>query len=162
MHLVSPSAGLLPVGAIQENSPGLNWWSPATAKSGGKQDDKGKSFPVEGVVHPGALIILPPPLEVARPKVQRNSLPAGNLDDMTVYGEAFEDVFVLSMNRENEAFPQRGKTIGLPAVYSEDNGKEPGTLNSDVTGCASNFKEEQRIIDESNLHEPLSQIILSG
>lgn len=77
---------------LQQNhqgSPGLNWWSPATAKSGGEQDEKGRSSPVEGVVQPGALITLPPPLEVARPEVQRNSLPAGNLNEeewVTVYG----------------------------------------------------------------------------
>ncbi|KAE9585890.1 hypothetical protein Lal_00009891 [Lupinus albus] len=73
----------------QQGSPSLNWWSPATAKSGSEQDDKGKSSPVEGVVQPGALITLPPPLEVARPEVQRNSLPAGNLNEeewVTVYG----------------------------------------------------------------------------
>lgn len=73
----------------QQSSPGLNWWSPATAKSGGEQDEKGRSSPVEGVVQHGALITLPPPLEVARPEVQRNSLPAGNLNEeewVTVYG----------------------------------------------------------------------------
>ncbi|KAK7259417.1 hypothetical protein RIF29_25024 [Crotalaria pallida] len=49
----------------------------------------GRSLSIEGVVHPGTLITLPPPLEVARPKVQRNSLPAGNLDEeewVAVYG----------------------------------------------------------------------------
>lgn len=77
----------------QQGSPGLSWWSPATAtataKSGGEQDEKGRSSPVEGVVQPGALITLPPPLEVARPEVQRTSLPAGNLNEeewVTVYG----------------------------------------------------------------------------
>ncbi|XP_057967054.1 nuclear pore complex protein NUP35 [Malania oleifera] len=72
----------------QQVSPSSSWWSPA--KSGGDQDDKGKGSPVEGVVQPGALITLPPPREVARPELQRNSLPpAGNLDEqewVTVYG----------------------------------------------------------------------------
>ncbi|KAL1298222.1 hypothetical protein AAHE18_18G016900 [Arachis hypogaea] len=48
------------------------------------------STTVEGVVQPGALIIiLPLQLEVARPEVQRNSLPAENLNEeewVTVYG----------------------------------------------------------------------------
>ncbi|XP_057744520.1 nuclear pore complex protein NUP35 isoform X2 [Arachis stenosperma] len=73
----------------QQSSPGLSWWSPTTAKSAGEQDEKGRSSPVEGVVQPGALITLPPQLEVARPEVQRNSLPAGNLNEeewVTVYG----------------------------------------------------------------------------
>ncbi|KAF7814233.1 nuclear pore complex protein NUP35 [Senna tora] len=73
----------------QQGSPGLSWWSPTTVKSGGEQDEKGRSSPVEGVVQPGALITLPPPREVARPEVQRNSLPAGNLNEeewVTVYG----------------------------------------------------------------------------
>ncbi|KAK9282271.1 hypothetical protein L1049_005185 [Liquidambar formosana] len=65
----------------------LSWWSPG--KSGSEQDEKGKGSPVEGVVQPGALITLPPPREVARPEIQRNHLPAGNLDEeewVTVYG----------------------------------------------------------------------------
>lgn len=69
------------------SSASLSWWSPA--KSGGDQDEKGKGSPVEGVVQPGALITLPPPREVARPEMQRNCLPAGNLDEeewVTVYG----------------------------------------------------------------------------
>ncbi|KAK4267415.1 hypothetical protein QN277_024199 [Acacia crassicarpa] len=73
----------------QQGSAGLSWWSPTSAKSGGGQDEKGKSSPVEGVVQPGALITLPPQREVARPEVQRNSLPAGNLNEeewVTVYG----------------------------------------------------------------------------
>ncbi|KAJ1394641.1 RNA-recognition motif [Sesbania bispinosa] len=77
----STSYALRGVQQNQQGSPGLSWWSPATAKSGGEQDEKGRSSPVEGVVQPGALITLPPPLEVARPEVQRNSLPAGNLDE---------------------------------------------------------------------------------
>lgn len=71
----------------QQSSGNLNWWSPA--KSPGEPEDKGKGSPVEGVVQPGALITLPPPREVARPEMQRNCLPAGNLDEeewITVYG----------------------------------------------------------------------------
>ncbi|XP_028122961.1 nuclear pore complex protein NUP35-like [Camellia sinensis] len=64
----------------------LSWWSPGKS---GEQDEKGKGSPVEAVVQPGALIILPPPRDVARPEMQRNSLPVGNLDEeewVTVYG----------------------------------------------------------------------------
>ncbi|KAJ7963057.1 Nuclear pore complex protein NUP35 [Quillaja saponaria] len=71
----------------QQGSAGLSWWSPG--KSGSEQEDKGRSSPVEGVVQPGALVTLPPPREVARPEVQRNSVPVGNLNDeewITVYG----------------------------------------------------------------------------
>lgn len=85
----STSYALRGVQQNQQGSPGLSWWSPTTAKSVGEQDEKGRSSPVEGVVQPGALITLPPPLEVARPEVQRNSLPAGNLNEeewVTVYG----------------------------------------------------------------------------
>ncbi|KAI4329218.1 hypothetical protein L6164_021505 [Bauhinia variegata] len=85
----STSYALKGVQQNQQGSAGLSWWSPTTAKSGGEQDEKGKSSPVEGVVQPGALITLPPPREVARPEVQRNSLPAGNLNEeewVTVYG----------------------------------------------------------------------------
>ncbi|KAK6268094.1 hypothetical protein QUC31_012254 [Theobroma cacao] len=72
----------------QQSPTSLSWWSPTKA-SGSEQDDKGKGSPVEGVVQPGALITLPPPREVARPEIQRNSIPAGNLDEeewVTVYG----------------------------------------------------------------------------
>ncbi|PQQ17458.1 nuclear pore complex protein NUP35 [Prunus yedoensis var. nudiflora] len=71
----------------QQGSASMNWWS--SPKSGGEQDEKGRSSPVEGVVQPGALITLPPPREVARPEMQRNTLPAGNLNEeewVTVYG----------------------------------------------------------------------------
>ncbi|CAA0826912.1 Nuclear pore complex protein NUP35 [Striga hermonthica] len=72
-----------------------SWWSPA--KSGGSngggitepEDDKDKGSPVEGVVQPGALIMLPPASEVARPEVKRILVPVGNLDEeewVTVYG----------------------------------------------------------------------------
>ncbi|KAA3457235.1 nuclear pore complex protein NUP35-like [Gossypium australe] len=74
----------------QQSPASLSWWSPAK-NSSNEQDDKGKGSPVEGVVQPGALITLPPPREVARPEIQRNSVPAGNLDEeewVTVYGYA--------------------------------------------------------------------------
>jgi nuclear pore complex protein Nup53 len=82
----------------QQGSVGLSWWSPTTpAKSGSEQDEKGKNLPVEGVVQPVALITLPPPREVARPEIQRNCLPAGNLNEeewVTVYGYCFILSFV--------------------------------------------------------------------
>ncbi|CAK7356740.1 unnamed protein product [Dovyalis caffra] len=74
----------------QQGSANSTWWSPAKARSS-EQEEKGKGSPVEGVVQSGALITLPPPREVARPEMQRNSLPAGNLDEeewVTVYGFA--------------------------------------------------------------------------
>uniref|UniRef100_A0A5B6YIH1 Nuclear pore complex protein NUP35 n=1 Tax=Davidia involucrata TaxID=16924 RepID=A0A5B6YIH1_DAVIN len=81
------------MGGQQQNQQGsvasLNWWSPAKTGGSSEQDEKGKGSPVEGVVQPGALITLPPPREVARPEMQRNSLPVGNLDEeewVTVYG----------------------------------------------------------------------------
>lgn len=83
----STSYALMGAQQNQQGSVGLNWWSPA--KSGSEQEDKGKSSPVEGVVQPGALITLPPPREVARPEVQRNCLPTGDLNEeewVTVYG----------------------------------------------------------------------------
>ncbi|KAL6972780.1 Nucleoporin nup35 [Sarracenia purpurea var. burkii] len=75
----------------------LSWWS--SGKSG-EQEDEGKSSPVEGVVQPGALIILPPPREVARLEMQGTSLPVGNLDEeewVTVYGP-FSSVGVFGRN----------------------------------------------------------------
>ncbi|KAK8274419.1 hypothetical protein V6Z11_D10G072600 [Gossypium hirsutum] len=57
--------------------------------SSSEQDDKGKGSPVEGMAQPGALITLPPPRAVARPEIQRNSVPTANLDEeewVTVYG----------------------------------------------------------------------------
>ncbi|KAL3528710.1 hypothetical protein ACH5RR_008032 [Cinchona calisaya] len=67
----------------------LSWWSPS--KSGGniEHEDKGKGSPVEGVVQPGALIMLPSPREVARPEMKKSSVPVGSLDEeecVTVYG----------------------------------------------------------------------------
>jgi len=83
----------------QQGSSGLSWWSPTTpAKSGSEQDEKGKNSPVEGVVQPVALITLPPPREVARPEIQRNCFPAGNLNEeewVTVYGYCFILFFCL-------------------------------------------------------------------
>lgn len=74
----------------QQGSASMNWWSPSKSGGpGGEQDEKGKSSPVEGVVQPLALITLPPPREVARPEIQRNTLPTGNLNEeewVTVYG----------------------------------------------------------------------------
>ncbi|GMQ08558.1 hypothetical protein CsSME_00052231 [Camellia sinensis var. sinensis] len=67
----------------------LSWWSPGKSGGSGEQDEKGKGSPVEGVVNSGALIILPPPREVARPETHRNSLPVGDLHEeewVTVYG----------------------------------------------------------------------------
>lgn len=66
-----------------------SWWSPAKSGGSAEPDDKGKGSPVEGVVQPGALITLPPPREVARPEIKKNSIPVGNLDEeewVTVYG----------------------------------------------------------------------------
>ncbi|XP_062008470.1 nuclear pore complex protein NUP35 [Rosa rugosa] len=76
----------------QQGSATMNWWS--FSKSGGEQDDKGRSSPVEGVVQPGALITLPPPREVARPEMQRSTMPAANPQEeewVTVYGFSAAD-----------------------------------------------------------------------
>lgn len=80
-------------GKLQQNQqsplPGSTWWSPAKTGGSTEQDDKGKGSPVEGVVQPGALITLPPPREVARPEMKRNSVPVASLDEeewVTVYG----------------------------------------------------------------------------
>ncbi|XP_022724030.1 nuclear pore complex protein NUP35-like [Durio zibethinus] len=84
----STSFGVLSGQHNQQSPTSLSWWSPTKA-SGSEQDDKGRGSPVEGVVQPGALITLLPPREVARPETQRNSIPAGNLDEeewVTVYG----------------------------------------------------------------------------
>lgn len=66
-----------------------SWWSPAKTGGSSEQEDKGKGSPVEGVVQPGALIILPPPREVARPEVKKSLIPVGNMNEeewVTVYG----------------------------------------------------------------------------
>ncbi|KAJ8573950.1 hypothetical protein K7X08_010461 [Anisodus acutangulus] len=55
---------------------------------GDGEDDKGKGSPIEGIIHPGALITLPPQREVARPEIRNNSFLMGKLDDqewVTVY-----------------------------------------------------------------------------
>ncbi|KAF8393422.1 hypothetical protein HHK36_021666 [Tetracentron sinense] len=65
---------------MQHSPASSSWWSPGKS-GGGDHDEKGKGSPVEGVVQPGALITLPPPREVARPELQRNILPASNLDE---------------------------------------------------------------------------------
>ncbi|KAL8230349.1 hypothetical protein R6Q57_000127 [Mikania cordata] len=79
---------------VQSHTVSSSWWS-AGGRSEGAGDDKGKGSgpgsPVDGVVHrqPGALLTLPPPKEVARPDVQKNSMPVGTFDDeewVTVYG----------------------------------------------------------------------------
>ncbi|KAJ0075658.1 hypothetical protein Patl1_34013 [Pistacia atlantica] len=79
----------------QQGSPGLGWWLP-TKSSSSEQEEKARGSPVEGVVQPGALITLPPPREVARPEMQRNSLPTGNLNEeewVTVYGYVLNSPF---------------------------------------------------------------------
>eukprot|EP00262_Sarcandra_glabra_P001892 TRINITY_DN12071_c0_g1_i1.p1 TRINITY_DN12071_c0_g1~~TRINITY_DN12071_c0_g1_i1.p1 ORF type:complete len:332 (-),score=41.21 TRINITY_DN12071_c0_g1_i1:211-1206(-) len=74
----------------QHNSVSSMWWSPGKGGGGSRDhDEKGKGSPVDGVVQPGALIMLPPPREVARPDLQRITLPAGDLikeEWVTVYG----------------------------------------------------------------------------
>lgn len=73
--------------AAQQSPVTSSWWSPA--KTSGEEDEKGKGSPVDGVVQAGALITLPPPREVARPDLPKNSLPMGNLDEeewVTAYG----------------------------------------------------------------------------
>ncbi|MBA0851954.1 hypothetical protein Goshw_029498 [Gossypium schwendimanii] len=90
----------------QQSPASLSWWSPAKNSSSNEQDDKGKGSPVEGVVQPGALITLPPPREVARPEIQRNSVPAGNLDEeewVTVYGYARPDFNIRFLSRFSPA-----------------------------------------------------------
>ncbi|CAL9119528.1 unnamed protein product [Musa textilis] len=71
------------------------WVSPGKSGGTGDRTGKGKGSPVDGIVQPGALITLPPPREVARPEVRRNSLPlAGALDEeqwVTVYGFSIGD-----------------------------------------------------------------------
>ncbi|PKA63389.1 hypothetical protein AXF42_Ash005284 [Apostasia shenzhenica] len=75
----------------QQQSPGSStWWSPARV---GENDieENGRGSPVDGVVQQGwlALITLPPPREVVRPEMQRNSSHMGGMDEeewVTVYG----------------------------------------------------------------------------
>lgn len=73
-----------------------SWWSAGGRSDGddkvkGSGSGSGPGSPVDGVVHrqPGALLTLPPPREVARPEVKRNSVPVGTVDEeewVTVYG----------------------------------------------------------------------------
>ncbi|KAJ0264228.1 Nuclear pore complex protein NUP35 [Hirschfeldia incana] len=76
----------------QQVSGSPSWWSQSKGGGGSgsaEQEDKGKGSPVEGVVQPGALVTLPPPREVARPEVQRQVVPTGNVQEeewVTVYG----------------------------------------------------------------------------
>lgn len=85
----SPSFSLL---SGQQVSGSPSWWSQSKGGGGGssaEQEDKGKGSPVDGVVQPGALVTLPPPREVARPEVQRQVIPTGNVQEeewVTVYG----------------------------------------------------------------------------
>ncbi|CAN0878184.1 Nuclear pore complex protein NUP35 [Linum grandiflorum] len=84
----SSSFALMSGQKLQQGSGSSNWWSPAKA-SGTDHEDKGKNSPVEGVVQSTALITLPPPMEVARPEIQRNQFPTASLDEeewVTVYG----------------------------------------------------------------------------
>lgn len=66
-----------------------SWWTPpgrgggSGGGGGSEMEEKGKGSPVD------ALITIPPPREVARPEIQRNSSPVGNLNEeewVTVYG----------------------------------------------------------------------------
>lgn len=85
----SPSFSLRNAQQSPQVSVSPNWWSQSKAGSSNEQDDKGKGSPVEGVIQPGALVTLPPPREVARPEVQRQVIPTGNLEEeewVTVYG----------------------------------------------------------------------------
>lgn len=92
---VEASSSVLANGWLQaakqqhQHSPGsASWWSPV--KSGEpEQEERGRGSPVDGVVQPGALIMLPPVREAVRPEMQRNNLPIGTLDEeewVTVYG----------------------------------------------------------------------------
>lgn len=83
----STSYAILGEKQSQQSPVNSNWWSPL--KTGVEHDEKEKGSPMDGVVQPGALITLPQQREVARPDLQRNSLPLSNLDEeewVTVYG----------------------------------------------------------------------------
>ncbi|KAI3786091.1 hypothetical protein L1987_45218 [Smallanthus sonchifolius] len=74
-----------------------SWWSAGGDDKGkGSGTGSGQGSPVDGVVHhqPGALLTLPPPREVARPDIQRNSFPVSTIDEeewVTVYGFSLAD-----------------------------------------------------------------------
>ena len=79
----------------QQVSASTTWWSPS--KGLGEQESKEKGSLANGVVLPGALITLPPPREVARPELQRNTPPLAGVDEeewVTVYGYVFLYSFV--------------------------------------------------------------------
>lgn len=79
---------------------GSSWWSPAKSVGSAERDDKGKGSPVEGVVQPGALITLPPPTEIQRHEMKKNSVPASNLNEkewVTVYGYYLTHLFLFIM-----------------------------------------------------------------
>ncbi|KAL4194155.1 hypothetical protein AMTRI_Chr05g57890 [Amborella trichopoda] len=72
-------------------TPGSGWWSPPKEVINGVE--KGRGSPVTGVVEVQqqtvALLTLPPPREVARPELQRNTVPVGDLAEeewVTVFG----------------------------------------------------------------------------
>ncbi|CAI0474703.1 unnamed protein product [Linum tenue] len=93
----STSFALMSGQKAQQGSGSSTWWSPAKVASS-DHEDKGKNSPVEGVVQSNALITLPPPREVARPEIQRNHLPTGNMDEeewVTVYGYGSTSPFII-------------------------------------------------------------------
>ncbi|KAG1367813.1 Nuclear pore complex protein NUP35 [Cocos nucifera] len=70
-------------------SPESSSWIHGLRVGGGGQGETGTGSPVTGVVEPGALLMLPPPREVARPEAQKSSsVPNGghNEDWVTVFG----------------------------------------------------------------------------
>ncbi|XP_038987616.1 nuclear pore complex protein NUP35-like [Phoenix dactylifera] len=71
-------------------SPEISSWTHGLRVGGGGQGETGTGSPVTGVVEPGALLMLPPPREVARPEVQKSSsVPNGGLNEeewVTVFG----------------------------------------------------------------------------
>ncbi|KAF2301158.1 hypothetical protein GH714_020529 [Hevea brasiliensis] len=132
----SASFALMSSHQNQQGSASSAWWSPTKASSS-EQEDKGKGSPVEGVVQPGALITLPPPREVARPEMQRNCLPAGNLDEeewVTVYGfyKVVNDISLVSFSLQLNHFAFYNDAILLVTVV------ELKSLNILLTIIASN------------------------
>nr|XP_019706844.1 nuclear pore complex protein NUP35 [Elaeis guineensis] len=70
-------------------SPESSSWIYGPRVGGGEQGETGTRSPVTGVVEPGALLMLLPPREVARPEVQKSSgVPNGGLNEewVTVFG----------------------------------------------------------------------------
>ncbi|KAF5793285.1 putative RNA-recognition motif (RRM) Nup35-type domain, nucleoporin, NUP53 [Helianthus annuus] len=78
--------------SVQSPVVSSSWWSAGGCEDKGKGLNSGGSgSPVDGVVQrqQGGLLTLPPPREVARPDVKRNSVPVGVVDEeewVTVYG----------------------------------------------------------------------------